>query len=174
MNSEKALGYLHSLTDYERLTTWEYPEALKLDRMRTLAKEFGNPQKSFENILIAGSKGKGSTAVLLSSILRMEDLKVGLYTSPHLVDVRERLRVNGLMIGEQRFAEMVTTIKNTLDSAAWRKDPPTYFEALTALAFSYFKEMKVQVAVLEVGLGGLYDSTNIAQAKIVGIAPISL
>lgn len=174
MNSEEALKYIHSLMDHERTASWEYPAAFNLDRMRSLAKEFGNPQKSYENILIAGSKGKGSVAAVLSSILRMEDLRVGLYTSPHLVDLRERIQVNGLLISEQRFAEMVTTLKNSLDSYEWRKDPPTYFEALTALAFSYFKEMKVQVAVLEVGLGGLYDSTNIVEAKVAGMAPISL
>ena len=174
MNIEGALGYIHSFINYERTASWEYPEAFKLDRMHALAKELGNPQKAYETILIAGSKGKGSVAAILSSILRMENLKVGLYTSPHLVDLRERIQVNGLWISEQRFLAMMERFKHTLDSYEWRKNPPTFFELLTAAAFFYFKEMKVQVAVLEVGLGGLYDSTNIAQARVAGITPISL
>ncbi len=171
---EEALQYLDSFTNYEKTAEWEYPEALRLDRMRSLAKALGNPQNAYDSILIAGSKGKGSTAAILSSILRMEDLKVGLYTSPHLVSVRERIQVNGLPINEIRFVEAVLLIRRILDSYDWRKNPPTYFEVMTAIAFHYFEEMKVQVAVLEVGLGGLYDSTNIAQAKVVGITPVSL
>lgn len=174
MNLHAALTYLDSFINYERAASWSYPEALKLARMRSLAKELGNPQKSYESVLIAGSKGKGSTAAILSSILRMENLKVGLYTSPHLVNLRERIQVNGLWITEARFIETVELLRRVLDGYEWRKEPPTYFELLTALAFSYFKEMKVQVAVLEVGLGGLYDSTNLAEAKVAGIAPISL
>jgi dihydrofolate synthase/folylpolyglutamate synthase len=170
----EAVEFIESFINYEKTISWEYPEALKLDRMRALAKELGNPQNAFESIIIAGSKGKGSTAAILSSILRMEGLKVGLYTSPHLVDIRERIRVNGLLISETRFVEIALVLRRLLDDYAWRKNPPTYFEVLTAMAFYHFKEMKAQVAVLEVGLGGLYDSTNIAFAKVVGLAPISL
>ncbi len=174
MTYEEAVKFIDSFINYERMTEWEYPEALKLDRMQQLAKELGNPQNAYESIIIAGSKGKGSTAAILSSILRMDNFKVGLYTSPHLLDIRERIQVNGLMINEARFIEDVLLMRRTLDSYEWRKNPPTYFEVLTALAFHHFKEMKVQIAVLEVGLGGLYDSTNIAHAKVVGITPISL
>lgn len=174
MEYRQALEYLDSFIDYEKQTAQPYPEAFKLDRMLALAKELGNPQNAFDSIIIAGSKGKGSTAAITSSILRMENLRVGLYTSPHLVDVRERIQVNGLWIGEPRFAETVWRVQKALSGYAWRKNPPTYFEVLTALAFTHFKEMKVQVAVLEVGLGGLYDSTNIAPAKVAGITPISL
>ncbi len=174
MTYEEAVKFVDSFINYERTISWEYPEAFKLDRMSALAKELGNPQKSFESILIAGSKGKGSVAAILSSILRMDDLRVGLYTSPHLVSVRERIQVNGLPINETRFIEIVLLLRKILEDYAWRKNPPTYFEILTAMAFYYFKEMKVQVAVLEVGLGGIYDSTNIVEAKVAGIAPISL
>ncbi len=174
MNYEEALEYIDSFTNYEKTTSWDYPKAFNLDRMRTLAKEFGNPQKAYECVLIAGSKGKGSTAAILSSILRMENLRVGLYTSPHLADLRERIQVNGLPVGETRFVEMVLKLRRILDSVSWRRNPPTYFEVLTAIAFYHFKEMKIHVAVLEVGLGGLFDSTNIAEAQVVGITPISL
>lgn len=174
MTYPEAVEFIESFINYEKTISWEYPEAFKLDRMRALAKELGNPQNAFESVIIAGSKGKGSTAAILSSILRMEDLKVGLYTSPHLLDIRERIQVNGLLISEARFIESTLLLRRVLDDYAWRKNPPTYFEILTAMAFHHFKEMKVQVAVLEVGLGGLYDSTNIAPAKAAGIAPVSL
>ncbi len=174
MNYPDSLEYLETLTNLEKEKSFEYPEAMSLDRMRRLVKSLGNPQKAYPSIIIAGSKGKGSVAAILSSILRMENLKVGLYTSPHLSDVRERIRVNGLEISETRFAEYLTPLSKMLDEYSWRKDMPTYFEVLTALAFVHFKEMKVQVAILEVGLGGLYDSTNIAEAKVVGMTPISL
>lgn len=174
MNYEESVKFVESFVNYERTTDWSYPEGVKLDRMKKLCKELGNPQNAFESVLIAGSKGKGSTAAILSSILRMEGLKVGLYTSPHLLDIRERIQVNGLQISETRWIELVLKIRNVLDDTMWRRDPPTYFEVLTALAFCYFKEMKVSAAVLEVGLGGLYDSTNVAPAKVAGITPISL
>lgn len=174
MTYAAALEYLDSFINYEKDRSFEYPEAFKLDRMRALAREFGNPQKSFESILIAGSKGKGSTAAILSSVLRMENYRVGLFTSPHLIDLRERFQVNGLHISETRFAEYVRVLSKLLDDYAWKKNPPTYFELLTVIALQHFKEMKVHVAVLEVGLGGLYDSTNIVEAKVAGITRISL
>ena len=174
MNLIESIEYLNSFINYERNDAFAYPEAFKLDRMRLLAKELGNPQKYFDSVIIAGSKGKGSTAAYLSSILRMENYRVGLYTSPHLVDLGERIRVNGQMLGPQKLVEYAHLIRKTLDDNQWRKDPPTYFEVMTAIAFRHFRETKVQLAVLEVGLGGLYDSTNIVEAKAVGLAPISL
>ncbi len=174
MNYPEAVEYVNSFVNYERTNAYDYPEAFKLDRMRALAKALGNPQNAYESVIIAGSKGKGSTALILSSILRMENLRVGLYTSPHLVDVRERIQVNGNPVSEARFIELVLLLRRILDDASWRKNPPTYFEALTAMAFRHFKDMKIHVAVLEVGLGGLYDSTNIARAKAVGFSSISL
>ncbi len=173
MDLVHALEYLDSFTNYEKETP-VYPDAFKLERMHALVRELGNPQNAFESVIIAGSKGKGSTAAVLSSILRMENLRVGLYTSPHLHHLSERIQVNGLCINELRLAENLTRIQKATEGYTWRKNPPTYFEVLTALAFCYFKDMKVQVAVLEVGLGGLYDSTNVANAKVVGITPISL
>ena len=174
MDYPQSLQFVNSFINYEKTVSYDYPEAFKLDRMRALAKELGNPQKSFIPVIIAGSKGKGSIAAILSSILRMESYRVGLYTSPHLVDLKERIRVNGLKMSESRFVETAHLLRKTLDTPAWRKNPPTFFEVLTAMAFWHFKERKVQIGVLEVGLGGLYDSTNIAEAKAVGLGPISL
>jgi dihydrofolate synthase/folylpolyglutamate synthase len=174
MDYPDALEYLQSFVNYEKTGDWNYPDAIKLDRMRALVKALGNPQNTFDSVLIAGSKGKGSTAAFLASILRMENLRVGLYTSPHLTDVRERIRVNGMMVGETRFVEYVLQVRRLLDDTAWRRNPPTFFEIVTAIAFVHFREMKAHVAVLEVGLGGLYDSTNVAPAKAAGFAPVSL
>lgn len=174
MQYNEALQFLGSFANYEREKSTAYPEAFKLDRMRELAKELGNPQNAYDSVIIAGSKGKGSTAAFLSSILRMDNWRVGLYTSPHLSDVRERIQVNGMQISENKFVEGMMKIEKAAEAPFFRKNPPTYFEILTAVAFMHFKEMKVNVAVLEVGLGGLYDSTNIALAKVVGITPVSL
>lgn len=174
MDYPQSLEFVNSFINYEKTSAYQYPEDFYLDRMRDLTKALGNPQKSYETILIAGSKGKGSIASILSSILRMENYRVGLYTSPHLTDIRERIRVNGLLMSEARFIEETHHLRRTLDEPGWRKDPPTHFEVLTAMAFHHFKFMKIDIAVLEVGLGGLYDSTNIAEAKAVGLGPISL
>jgi len=174
MNDTQALEYLDSFVNYEKESSRAYPEVFKLDRMRVLMRELGNPQNAFDSVIVAGSKGKGSTCLFLSSILRMENLKVGLYTSPHLLDVRERIQVNGLWISEARFTEQLSKFKKIFEEYSWRKNLPTYFEVLTALAFCHFKELKVQVAVLEVGLGGLYDSTNVVSSKVAGLVPISL
>ncbi len=174
MQYNEALQYIESFVNYERERSTAYPEAFKLDRMFELAKQLGNPQNAYDSVIIAGSKGKGSTAAFLSSILRMDNWRVGLYTSPHLSHLRERIQVNGMHISDNKFAEYVTKLQKAIEAAYFRKNPPTYFEALTAIAFLHFKEMKVNIAVLEVGLGGLYDSTNIAPAKVVGITPVSL
>lgn len=174
MDYRAAIEYLESLADYEKEANYIYPEGFRLDRMKKLARDLGNPQNYYPSVIIAGSKGKGSTAAILSSILRMENYRVGLYTSPHLLDVRERIQMNGLVVGEAHFADYVSRVEKVLSDSDWRKEKPTYFEVLTAVAFLHFREMKVHVAVLEVGLGGLYDSTNICEAKAVGITPISL
>lgn len=174
MNYKNAVDFLNSFINYEKINSFDYPEAMKLDRMRALAKELGNPQNAYESVIVAGSKGKGSICSILSSILRMDNYRVGLYTSPHLESVNERIQVNGLLINEIRFADIVSRIAKILEDSSWKKNPPTYFEFLTAVAFLYFKEMKAQIAVLEVGLGGLHDSTNIAPAKVAGIGSISL
>lgn len=174
MTEQDALDFLGSFADYEKDRSFSYPEALGLDRMRRLCRDLSHPQNAFDSVIITGSKGKGSVAVMLASVLRMDDWKVGLYTSPHLVDVRERIRVNNLPISPARFIEGAEKLRQILNDPGWRRDPPTYFELLTAMAFWHFREMKVHAAVLEVGLGGLYDSTNVAPAKAAGLASISL
>ena len=174
MTEGDVLEFLGLFADYEKDRSFSYPEALSLDRMRRLCREFAYPQNTFDSVIIAGSKGKGSAAVMLASILRMDDFKVGLYTSPHLLDVRERIRVNNLPISPARLIEAAEKLRKILNTSEWRREPPTYFELLTVIAFWHFREMKVQVAVLEVGLGGLYDSTNVVPAKAAGLTALSL
>lgn len=151
-----------------------YLAGLNIDKMRfgrkaitELLKRLGNPQNSFKTILIAGTNGKGSTAAMTSSILRSAGYKVGLYTSPHLVDVRERIVVNGEKIPLKEFNRIITYVKNKIEQ------PVTYFEFLTAVAFVYFQNRNIDIAVLEVGLGGRLDATNVCRPLVSVITNIA-
>lgn len=127
-----------------------------LDNTIALMDHLGHPYRSFRSVHIAGTNGKGSTSHLIAATLQAAGLKTGLYTSPHLIDFRERIRINGAMIPESRVAEFVETNRDFLDAVK-----PSFFETTMALAFQYFAEEKVDIAVVEVGLGGRLDSTNI-------------
>lgn len=147
-----------------------------LGSIRALLKELGNPEKGLKVIHVAGSNGKGSTSAFTASILRAAGYRTGLYTSPHLCDIRERFRVNGHWIPKP---DLVRLAKRVLAGCAKVRRPlghsPTHFEALTALAFLWFRERNVDWAVLEVGLGGRLDATNaIEDPKLCLIAPVSL
>ena len=128
----------------------------------------GNPQNEYKTILIGGTNGKGSTAAILSSILTKEGIHVGLYTSPHLSDFRERMRVNGTMIREETLYSLIGEVRGRLE------EDVTYFEFATALAFLYFKRCEVDVAILEVGMGGRLDATNLVLPELSIITNISL
>lgn len=161
-----------------------------MDRMLRLLQKLGNPQRSLSCLHIAGTKGKGSSCAYVASILREAGFKVGLYTSPHLQDYKERIRLlnkeNRFSQGQDvLFADQITEteVQNLLKQMqpvleALRHDPllgsPSYFEVLTALAFRYFKKERVDWAVLETGLGGRLDATNVVAGLICGITPISL
>lgn len=125
--------------------------------MRLLLERVGNPQRSLRVLHIGGTNGKGSTAAMAATVLQHSGLRVGLYTSPHLVEFRERIRVNGGMITEEQVSELVRRLRSILGHDL----NPTFFEMVTAMAFLYFVESKVDVAVLEVGLGGRFDATNV-------------
>ena len=131
-----------------------------LESIAELLLRLGNPQNDYKTILIAGTNGKGSTATMTASILESAGYKAGLYTSPHLVDVRERIVINGKKIIRNDFNQIIADIKGKL------KKPLTYFELLTAVAFVYFQRQKVDVAVLEVGLGGRLDATNVCRPLV--------
>jgi len=134
------------------------------------------PQKSYEVVQIAGTNGKGSTAVMLDSICRAAGIRTGLYTSPHLVSITESIRINGTTISEQDFAKFASEVRATAEDLLNRKlieALPTFFEHLTALALLAFRAAGVELAVLETGLGGRLDATTVAGAKIVAITPVS-
>jgi dihydrofolate synthase/folylpolyglutamate synthase len=131
----------------------------------------GKPHRTFKSVHIAGTKGKGSTATMVAEMLRACGMKVGLYTSPHLLNIRERIVVNGKMISESVFAKAVAAVAAVAPEA--RVPKPTYFEVLTSVAFLHFAAEKVDIAVVEVGLGGRLDATNVITPEVVGITSIS-
>lgn len=166
-NYSAALRYLYERSDIERMRVVRYDErTFKLDRMRALLGHLGNPQDQVKSIHVAGTVGKGSTVAMIGSMLRGCGYAVGSYTSPHLVDVRERIEINGQMISKNDLTEHMRQV-----SAAARKldSEPTFFELLTAIAFKHFAEQAVDFAVIEVGLGGRLDSTNVItpQASVI-------
>jgi dihydrofolate synthase/folylpolyglutamate synthase len=151
-----ALRFLNSFTDYERMASTYAPGDYNLDRMRRLLTALGNPERAFLSLHIAGTKGKGSTAHLAEAILREAGYRTGLYTSPHLVDMRERIRLDGIPVSEKEFTWAMARMESEL-----RRLRPTYFETMTAAAFLIFARRKVEYAVVEVGLGGRLDATNV-------------
>ncbi len=172
MTYQAALNYLNSFINYERIEDYNYKQALKLERMADLAKRLGNPHHNINSIHIAGTKGKGSTAAFVHSILKTHGSKVGLYTSPHLVTLRERIRINDELISEDDVARLVGRIRKTVENPAYG-ERPTFFELYTALAFLYFKERNADFAIYEVGMGGRLDATNILKPLVCAITPIS-
>ena len=167
----KALDYLYSFVDYSLKHASELAKAeFNLDRMRDLMHLLGDPQNDYPIIHIAGSKGKGSTAAFTASALRAADYRVGLYTSPHLQDFTERMQINGVPIPQDEFAALVEEIKPSVAQVPFI----TTFELTTALAFLYFSRQKITVAVIEVGLGGRLDATNIVTPLVSVITSLSL
>lgn len=148
-----------------------------LDEMRVLVEALGHPERRFASVLIAGTNGKGSTAATLASILHAAGYRTGLYTSPHLVRVNERIRLDGEPISDVEFAEIYHRVEEvTSQQLAGIALPhhPSFFEVLTAMAFEYFASAGVQVAVLEVGMGGRLDATNVVEPCVSVITDIAL
>ena len=167
MTYQDALNYLYTRTPlFQNQGQGAYKEGLS----NTLALDahFGHPHRSYKTIHVAGTNGRGSVSHTLASILQEAGYRVGLYTSPHLVDFRERIRVNGEMIPKRRVIDFVRKEK-----AFFEPLYPSFFEVVTALAFKYFAEQQVDVAVIEVGLGGRLDCTNIITPEFSVITNIS-
>ena len=155
MNYQETLNYLYNSTPvFEHVGAVAYKEGLQ--NTLALDKHFNHPHTNFKTIHIAGTNGKGSCSHSLASILQEAGYKVGLYTSPHLVDFRERIRVNGQCISKERVVKFVKDERKFFEPLH-----PSFFESTTALAFKYFDEQKVDIAIIEVGLGGRLDCTNI-------------
>jgi len=171
MNFAESTRYLLSL-GHETL-------AMKLGLRNTelLLQGLGNPQKSYEAVQIAGTNGKGSTAAMLDSICRAAGIPTGLYTSPHLVSITERIKINGESISEESFAAFASEVRTVAEDLLQDRvieAVPTFFEHITAIALSAFQAANVRLVILETGLGGRLDATTVAGAKTIGITSISL
>ena len=161
---------------YERLESLEkIGIKLGLRNIKVILEALGQPQNSFRSVLIAGTNGKGSTGAMLESILRNQGFKTGYYTSPHLVDIRERIQINRDLISEKDFEAVLLKVfdaVNSMIASARLETPPTYFEVLTASAFLHFKQSKIDFGVVEVGLGGRFDATNVLSQNVSVITSI--
>jgi dihydrofolate synthase/folylpolyglutamate synthase len=160
---DEALKYLLSL-GHETLSI-----KLGLANTETLLESLGNPHKDFRKVQIAGTNGKGSTAAFLESICRHAGIRTGLFTSPHLISITERIRIEGEQISEDEFARHTTTVKETATTLVKQgklQTLPTFFEQVTAIALLAFREARVELAIMETGLGGRLDSTTAAQAEV--------
>jgi len=148
-----------------------------LAHMRVLLGAMDHPERKFPSVLIAGTNGKGSTAATLASILRASGLKTALYTSPHLIRINERIRVNGEEIGDDDFARLHDEVDRVAETLVEERElpwHPSFFEMMTAIAFVHFARLHVDIAVLEVGMGGRLDATNVVEPLVSVIADISL
>lgn len=168
MNYKETTNYLFNSTPvFEHVGASAYKEGL--DNILALDEHFNHPHQHYKTIHIAGTNGKGSCSHSLAAMLQQKGYKVGLYTSPHIIDFRERIRVNGECISEQAVIDFVQQERDFFETIH-----PSFFELTTALAFKYFAEQKVDIAVIEVGLGGRLDSTNIISPILSIITNISL
>jgi len=177
MSYAAAIGQLNAMVPELHTGAGHPRRKFSLDEIRTLLGVLGNPHFSFPSVLIAGTNGKGSTAATLASILRASGLRTGLYTSPHLERPNERIRIDGVEIEDATFAQLYFRVHDKAQELVLEKrlpQLPSYFELLTALSFLHFAEAKVQVAVLEVGMGGRLDATNIVDPLVSIITDISL
>ena len=158
MNYDEALDYIHAVN-------WVFCKP-GLDRIRSLCQALGNPQDTLKFIHVAGTNGKGSLCAMTASVLHAAGLRTGLYTSPYVVRFNERMQINGLPIADRELCELVEEIRPLADAMA---DKPTEFELITAVAFLYFARHRCDVVVLECGLGGRLDATNVIQTPLLSV-----
>jgi len=191
MTYHEALAYLETFANYERAFEPDAMRALKLTRMRRLCRQLGEPQRQFRSMLVAGTNGKGSVCAMLYAMLQMASMRIGFYCSPHLEDLRERIRVSDGAapaqsgqnpqhdtdwISPSALASLVEELRPIFDacSRSAPEGPLTYFEVLTGLAFVQFARCGVQLAIVEVGLGGRLDATNVLEPAVSIITPIDI
>lgn len=177
MNYAQAVSYLDSLTDFERLGFHRhFAETVSLDSAREFLRMLGDPHRAVPCVHIAGTKGKGSTAAILDSVLSAAGYRTGLFTSPHLVSLRERVRVGGEPIPEQALADCVELVQPAHESVRGNPDfqPCTFFEAYLGIAALHFLREKVDIAIYETGLGGRLDATNLVMPQVAAITTIGL
>ncbi len=172
---EQAEDFLLQTIDYEKLTQYKYDTtSFDLSRMEEMMSFVGCPQKENRYVHISGTKGKGSTSIIIASILKELGLKTGLFTSPHLIYLGERMKVDGRMISKKTFVHLISKLKPYIDKTVLMNPAlmPTFFEIITAIAFLYFEKKSVDISVLEVGMGGRLDSTNIIEPEVTVITPV--
>lgn len=171
MNYHDALRYLYGLVDYEKRRIERYsPREFKIERVMDLLEKLGAPHRAYPTLHIAGTKGKGSVSAMLATMAQVGGLRTGLYTSPHLHTYRERMQINRTPIARGAMAALLEEIRPTVESIPGL----TTFEVTTALAFLYFKREEVDLAVMEVGLGGRLDATNVITPEVSVITSLSL
>jgi dihydrofolate synthase/folylpolyglutamate synthase len=173
----EALGYLDRFVNYERQPGVSYTrESFDLKGFERFLGRLGDPHRRLSTVVVAGTKGKGSTAAMIASIAQTSGLKAGLYTSPHLCSIRERIRVDGEIVSEETFAALVSDLMPHIEAAGMAevRRYRTFFEILTAMALVHFQHTSVDLAVLEVGLGGRLDATNVATPLVSVITSVSL
>lgn len=172
MDYAESLRYILTFTNFETVRHIPYSERTwQLERIEALLEALGRPHDRFPAVHIAGTKGKGSTAAMIDAVLQQAGLRTGLYTSPHLHTFRERVRVGGQLIPRERWAHIVARIRAVVDDLPLR---PNTFDVLTAVGFQYFAEEHVPLAVVEVGLGGRLDSTNVVHPALTLITSLGL
>ena len=170
MNYRSATNYLNNYINFEVKPASAYaPEKFNLDRVHNLLERIGSPHLQYPSVHIAGTKGKGSVAAMTESVIRSTHQVTGLFTSPHLHDLRERIRVNGKIISKTSFVNLLVDLQPAIEST----ENITYYEIMTILAMEYFARQKVDIAILEVGLGGRLDATNVVTPTVCAITTIS-
>jgi dihydrofolate synthase/folylpolyglutamate synthase len=162
LSYEEAVQYLYSLQ--------KYGIKFGLSKTKNLLKAFGNPHRGQTYVHVGGTNGKGSVAAMVESILRISGFKVGFYSSPHLVRFTERFRVNGEEVGAQQVADLVREVRDAVDP----REPPTFFEFTTAMGLVHFAREKADISIMEVGMGGRLDATNVIRPLVSVITNISL
>jgi dihydrofolate synthase / folylpolyglutamate synthase len=177
MSYQSAIDHLAAMAPELATQTGQTRRKFSLEEIGTLLAALGNPHRTFPSVLIAGTNGKGSTASTLAAILVASGLRTGLYTSPHLSRPNERIRIDGIEISDDEFAEHFFRVRSAaqkLVDEGKLAQPPSFFEMLTAMAFLHFAEPAIEIAVLEVGMGGRLDATNIVDPLVSIITDISL
>ncbi len=183
MDYGEALKYLFGFTDYEAVSGASFTrEGYSLTHVEEALRCLGSPHLAARTVHIAGTKGKGSVAAMVASVLSAAGYRTGLYTSPHLHSLRERIRVEGRLISQEELASLVSETQPCLEKTAaagecvqqLSSSRLTFFEVLTILAFAYFQKRQVEIQVLEVGMGGRLDATNVARPQVCVITPVSL
>ncbi|MEM1165276.1 MAG: folylpolyglutamate synthase/dihydrofolate synthase family protein [Planctomycetota bacterium] len=174
-NYSEATHWLYDHIDVERARPSKVnPEHFKLDRMRAILSKMGDPQDTLTAVHIAGTNGKGSVSAMLSSALQACGCAVGTYTSPHLTDLRERIQINGSPITHPAMTRALTAVASAAAAIPKKYGEPSFFEIMTAAAFGHLAEQAVDIAIIEVGLGGRLDSTNVITPAVSAVASVAL